>query len=136
LATRQPGMPAPCEYGPADGLSVASWLTRVAAHHSAYRYSVPGWNCSQAQFGSAAVRRLVDGEDKREGCLAGQWGAGHATGSAVLREPAGAQAYRRDIPEAEVQLLDTGHFALETHVEESGRAIRDFLQAKVNAVVR
>jgi pimeloyl-ACP methyl ester carboxylesterase len=49
--------------------------------------------------------------------------------------PAGAQAYRRDIPEAEVQLLDTGHFALETHAEEIGRAIRDFLQAKVNAEV-
>jgi len=49
--------------------------------------------------------------------------------------PAGAQAYRRDIPEAEVQLLDTGHFALGTHAEEIGRAIRDFLQAKVNAEV-
>jgi pimeloyl-ACP methyl ester carboxylesterase len=47
--------------------------------------------------------------------------------------PAGAQAYRRDIPDAEVQLLDTGHFALETHAEEIGRAIRDFLQAKVQA---
>ncbi|WP_163434591.1 alpha/beta fold hydrolase, partial [Escherichia coli] len=28
--------------------------------------------------------------------------------------PAGAEAYRRDLPEAEVHLLDTGHFALET----------------------
>jgi pimeloyl-ACP methyl ester carboxylesterase len=41
--------------------------------------------------------------------------------------PAGAEAYRRDIPEAEVRFLDTGHFALETHVAEIGAAIRDFL---------
>jgi pimeloyl-ACP methyl ester carboxylesterase len=41
--------------------------------------------------------------------------------------PAGAEAFRRDIPNAIVQLLDTGHFALETHVEEIGLAIRPFL---------
>jgi pimeloyl-ACP methyl ester carboxylesterase len=32
--------------------------------------------------------------------------------------PEGASAYRRDMPSAEVHLLDTGHFALETHAEE------------------
>ena len=32
--------------------------------------------------------------------------------------PAGAEAYKRDIPEAEIYLLDTGHFALETHGSE------------------
>ena len=31
--------------------------------------------------------------------------------------PPGAEAYRRDNPNASVQLLDTGHFALETHVD-------------------
>jgi pimeloyl-ACP methyl ester carboxylesterase len=41
--------------------------------------------------------------------------------------PPGAEAYRRDIPDAEVRLLDTGHFALEMHAEEIGRAIREFL---------
>jgi pimeloyl-ACP methyl ester carboxylesterase len=41
--------------------------------------------------------------------------------------PAGAQAFRRDNPTAVVQLLDTGHFALETHVEEIALAIREFL---------
>jgi pimeloyl-ACP methyl ester carboxylesterase len=41
--------------------------------------------------------------------------------------PAGAEAYRRDIPGADVRFFDTGHFALETHAEEIGRAIRDFL---------
>jgi pimeloyl-ACP methyl ester carboxylesterase len=41
--------------------------------------------------------------------------------------PAGAQAYRRDLREAEVHLLDTGHFALETHAEEIGQLILNFL---------
>jgi len=43
--------------------------------------------------------------------------------------PAGAQAFRRDVPGAEVTLLDTGHFALETHAVEITAAIRRFLAA-------
>ena len=45
--------------------------------------------------------------------------------------PPGAEAYRRDNPNATVELLDTGHFALETHVEEIAAAIRR-LMAQVN----
>jgi pimeloyl-ACP methyl ester carboxylesterase len=41
--------------------------------------------------------------------------------------PAGAEAYKRDIPDAEVRFLDTGHFALETHAAEIGAAMRNFL---------
>ena len=41
--------------------------------------------------------------------------------------PQGAEAYRRDIPDAEVRFLDTGHFALETHSGEVGAAMREFL---------
>jgi pimeloyl-ACP methyl ester carboxylesterase len=41
--------------------------------------------------------------------------------------PAGAEAYRRDLPDAEIHLLDTGHFALETHGEEIAARMRDFL---------
>jgi pimeloyl-ACP methyl ester carboxylesterase len=41
--------------------------------------------------------------------------------------PAGALAYRHDLPNAEVHLLDTGHFALETHAEEIGNLILEFL---------
>ena len=41
--------------------------------------------------------------------------------------PAGAEAFRRDIPSATVQLLDTGHFALETHLKEITAAMRRFL---------
>jgi len=43
--------------------------------------------------------------------------------------PAGAQAFKRDLPNATVQLLDTGHFALETHVEEIAESMRTFLQS-------
>lgn len=41
--------------------------------------------------------------------------------------PAGAEAFKRDVPEATVELLDTGHFALETHVERIAEAMREFL---------
>ena len=41
--------------------------------------------------------------------------------------PAGAEAFRRDNPNATVRWLDTGHFALETHVEGIANAMRGFL---------
>jgi pimeloyl-ACP methyl ester carboxylesterase len=40
--------------------------------------------------------------------------------------PAGAEAFKRDIPGAVVRFFETGHFALETHAEEIAAAIRDF----------
>jgi pimeloyl-ACP methyl ester carboxylesterase len=40
---------------------------------------------------------------------------------------AGAAPYKRDLPGAEIHLLDTGHFALETHGKEIAILIRDFL---------
>ena len=42
--------------------------------------------------------------------------------------PAGAEAFRRDIPSATVQFLSTGHFALETHLHEVVISMRDFLE--------
>jgi pimeloyl-ACP methyl ester carboxylesterase len=41
--------------------------------------------------------------------------------------PAGAEAFKRDIPGAVVRFFDTGHFALETHSKEIAAAIREFL---------
>ena len=41
--------------------------------------------------------------------------------------PPGAEAFKRDIPDAAVRFFDTGHFALETHAAEIAAAIRDFL---------
>lgn len=43
--------------------------------------------------------------------------------------PAGAEAFKRDIPGAVVRFFDTGHFALETHAADIAAAIRDFLPA-------
>jgi pimeloyl-ACP methyl ester carboxylesterase len=42
--------------------------------------------------------------------------------------PAGAEAFKRDIPGADVRFFDTGHFALETHRAEIAVVIRDFLE--------
>jgi pimeloyl-ACP methyl ester carboxylesterase len=41
--------------------------------------------------------------------------------------PAGAEAFRRDIPQAEVRFFPTGHFALETHCQEIAATIHRFL---------
>jgi pimeloyl-ACP methyl ester carboxylesterase len=41
--------------------------------------------------------------------------------------PAGAEAFKRDIPSAVVRFFDTGHFALETHAGEIAATIRGFL---------
>ncbi|HEY6619987.1 MAG TPA: alpha/beta hydrolase [Steroidobacteraceae bacterium] len=41
--------------------------------------------------------------------------------------PAGANAFKRDIPQAEIRFFDTGHFALETHAEPIALAIGEFL---------
>ncbi len=43
--------------------------------------------------------------------------------------PPGAEAYKKDVPNARVQMLDTGHFAIETHCVEIAAAIREFLAA-------
>jgi pimeloyl-ACP methyl ester carboxylesterase len=43
--------------------------------------------------------------------------------------PAGAEAFRKDIPSAQVQFLDTGHFALETHVVEIAAEMKEFFEA-------
>ena len=43
--------------------------------------------------------------------------------------PAGAEAFRKDLRNAKVQFLDTGHFAIETHVVEIAAAMKAFLAA-------
>ncbi|MFJ2738321.1 alpha/beta fold hydrolase [Streptomyces sp. NPDC087440] len=51
------------------------------------------------------------------------WGAGDE-----IFGPEGAKAFARDLPEAEIHLLDAGHFALETHGAEIASLVRDFLR--------
>jgi pimeloyl-ACP methyl ester carboxylesterase len=47
--------------------------------------------------------------------------------------PPGAEAFRKDIPSAKVVFYDTGHFALETHVEEISEEIHSFLNGLAEA---
>jgi pimeloyl-ACP methyl ester carboxylesterase len=47
--------------------------------------------------------------------------------------PQGAEAFKRDIPQATVRFFDTGHFALETHSGEIAAAIREFLARALKA---
>lgn len=46
--------------------------------------------------------------------------------------PPGAEAFKRDIPSAQVRFFDTGHFAIETHCDEIAAVIRDFLPRSKN----
>jgi len=50
--------------------------------------------------------------------------------------PPGAEAFKRDNPNAEVRFYDTGHFALETHHQEMAGAIRDFFGRKLATQVK
>ncbi|MBP1207240.1 pimeloyl-ACP methyl ester carboxylesterase [Duganella sp. 1411] len=45
--------------------------------------------------------------------------------------PAGAEAFKRDNPKAEVRFLDTGHFAIETHGDEIATQMLEFLDRHV-----
>ncbi|MGI9206311.1 MAG: alpha/beta fold hydrolase [Woeseiaceae bacterium] len=47
---------------------------------------------------------------------------------------AGAEPYKRDLRDVEYHLIDTGHFALETHGQEIADLMRDFLNRKVDSV--
>ena len=47
--------------------------------------------------------------------------------------PPGAEAFCKDIPSAKVVFYDTGHFALETHVEEISEEIHSFLNELAKA---
>ena len=42
--------------------------------------------------------------------------------------PAGAEAFKRDLPNAIVKIVDSGHFALESHHSEIAGYIKDFLR--------
>jgi pimeloyl-ACP methyl ester carboxylesterase len=47
--------------------------------------------------------------------------------------PPGAEAFRKDLPNAQVQFLDTGHFATETHIVEIAAAMREFLETNATS---
>ena len=45
--------------------------------------------------------------------------------------PEGARAYLRDLPQAELHMIDSGHFALEDKLDEMAPLIRNFLDRKI-----
>lgn len=47
----------------------------------------------------------------------------------------GAEAFKRDIPSAQVRFLDAGHFATETHSEAIASAINEFLSGQPSAAM-
>ena len=64
--------------------------------------------------------------DRRPGVLA-VWGKNDQ-----IFGPDGARAFARDVPDAEIHLLDAGHFALETQAATIADLIRDFLPKHVS----
>ena len=49
---------------------------------------------------------------------------------------AGAELYKRELPNAELHLLDTGHFALEEEVDRIGSLMHEFLDRTINTKTR
>lgn len=56
------------------------------------------------------------------------WGSGDE-----IFGPAGAQAFTEDLPDAEIHLLDGGHFLLESALDEVTELIRNFLKVRMSA---
>ncbi len=50
--------------------------------------------------------------------------------------PQGAEAFRRDLPNAEIRFVDAGHFALETHLEEVAGILHAFLARTLDETER
>lgn len=75
-----------------------------------YRTNIPLYPQWQAYFRERKPSTLV------------LWGKNDA-----IFVAAGAAPYKRDIPNTEIHLFDTGHFALETHGHEIAQLIREFL---------
>ena len=81
-----------------------------------YRTNVPLYPAFQAFFRERKPPTLI------------VWGKNDK----IFPEP-GAHPYKRDLPDAEMHILDTGHFALEDKLDEMAPLIRDFLDRKVAA---
>jgi pimeloyl-ACP methyl ester carboxylesterase len=48
-------------------------------------------------------------------------------------DPGEPERYRKDVPNAQVHVLDAGHFALDTAADEIASLVRDFLGSSVAA---
>ncbi len=80
-----------------------------------YRTNIPLYPMWQATF------------KKHQPPLLAIWGKND-----IIFVPPGAEAYKRDLPNATIHMLDTGHFALETHLEEMAGLMKPFLKKHAN----
>jgi pimeloyl-ACP methyl ester carboxylesterase len=101
-------------------------------HHDYTLISRPGNDKVQLKLfvdyatNSPQYPRLHEYFRKTQVPLLAVWGRGDE-----IFGPAGAQAFADDLPDAEIHLLDGGHFLLESALDEVTRLIRDFLYRKL-----
>lgn len=130
------------------------WLTTIKATRWQYENGVPedrkpmlapdGWQHDQSLMdrpGNADIQLDIFYDYRTNLPLYPQWQQAFRThrpallavwgkNDEIFVHP-GATAFKRDLPDAEIHLLDTGHFALETHGEEIAGMIREFLARKL-----
>ena len=82
----------------------------------AYATNVPMYPRVQEYFRASGVPLLA------------VWGRGDE-----IFGPAGAEAFAEDLPDADIHLLDGGHFLLESALDEVAELIRNFLETRVSA---
>ena len=138
------------ENGVAEEREALRWLTSIKATRWQYENGVPedrlvfvspdGWQHDQSLLdreGNAEIQLDLFYDYRTNIPLYPQWQetlykhrppllAVWGRNDDIFVAP-GAEAFRRDLPDAEIVLLDTGHFALETHGEEMAALIRKFL---------
>ncbi|ABC80324.1 alpha/beta fold hydrolase [Anaeromyxobacter dehalogenans] len=138
--------------GSAEDREAIRWLTSLKATHWQYTNGVPDpslvspdtWTVDQARLdrpGNPEIQLDLFYDYRTNLPLYAAWQAyfrAHRPPTLVvwgkndaIFVAAGAEPYRRDNPAAEVHLLDTGHFALETHGPEIARLVREFLGRSV-----
>jgi len=130
------------------------WLTTLKATKFQYENGVPnerlptlspdGWQCDQSLMdrpGNADIQldifydyrtnlplypKWQEAFRKHKPPLIALWGKNDQ----IFVAP-GAEAYKRDLPHAEIHMLDTGHFAIETHLEEIAGLMKPFLKKHI-----
>ena len=114
------GSPDPAKISPDAWNSDLFFLARPGAHRANldllydYRKNVPMYPAWQKFLRDNRPPTLI------------VWGKGD-----VFFTQAGATAYLRDVPDAELHFLDGGHFVLEDHAAEVGTLMTQFYQKKV-----
>ncbi|UFN48928.1 alpha/beta hydrolase [Roseomonas sp. OT10] len=120
------GLPLKQRYGPRDGCRPLT----VASRRSSERTFVHGRDKQRHRI-QPVHRFSICFQDHQPPLLA-EWGR-HDPAFV----PSGGEAHRKDLPDAEIHLIDAGHFALETPAAEFADHIVDFLARKqaVNGTV-